>query len=52
MQKTVQFNAFVAMKLEKRVRQAKGKQAILRRFEQLRREKRELQNAPVITTIW
>ena len=52
MKGTIRINAFEVMKLQKQVRNAKGKQAALRHFEQLRRENRELQIAPVVTTIW
>ena len=52
MKRVVCINAFEAMKLEKQVRNAKGKQAALRHFERLRRERRELHNKPVVTTIW
>lgn len=52
MQKQICINAFTAMKLEKQVRIAKGKQDLLRHFERLRSEKRKLDNAPIITTIW
>ena len=52
MQKTVRLNAFAAMKLQKEVKKAKGKEALLRHFERLQHQKSELQNVPVITTIW
>ena len=52
MQTQIHVNVVAAMKLEKQVRKAKGKQALLRRIEHLHSEKRELQNKPIITTIW
>lgn len=52
MQKQIRVNPFAAMKLEKQVRKSKGKQAFLRHVNQLQSEQRQLQNKPVITTIW
>ena len=53
MQKTTFVNPFVVLKLEKQVKIAKGKQAISRHFEQLRHEKRKLQNnVQIVTTIY
>ena len=53
MQKTTFVNPFAAMKLEKQIRIAKGKQAFLQRVEQLRSQKRKLQHVEnIVTTIY
>ena len=43
MQNTQHVNVFAAMKLEKQVKIAKGKEALQRRVKQLRSEQRRLQ---------
>ena len=53
MQKTQIVNPFAILKLEKRLKQEKGKQQLLRHFAQLRAKKRGLEeNAVKITTIY
>lgn len=53
MKKVVHLNAFAAMKLEKQVRNAKGKKALLQHVKYLRSEQRKLQNdVNVVTTLY
>ena len=49
MQKTRIVNPFAILKLEKRLKQEKGKQQLLQHFEQLRLEQRRLRNTVNVT---
>ena len=51
MPKTVFINPFVVLRTEKELKRKKGKQALLRHFQQIRSENRRLHSVNIATTI-
>lgn len=51
MPKTVFVNPFVVLRAEKKLKRQKGKQALLRHFQQIRSENRRLRSVNIATTI-